>query len=155
MNKGILGLLALLALPVEAEEQEVYLLATVQLGGSNLAQSIFLHEPQITTLEDCQEAVRVGQRDRDWQRYHHIFMRDRFQGFTGHLDYRCVFSAQRFSGWNDRARYNQPYLISIDEQANLQVERMSSQAQCATRLKGLAQAQRAISRCSVGNQNLL
>ena len=96
-----------------------------------------------------------GQRDRDWQRYHHIFMRDRFQGFTGHLDYRCVFSTQRFSGWNDRARYNHPYLISIDAQSNLQVERVASQAQCATRLKGLPPARQAISRCAAGNQNLL
>jgi hypothetical protein len=133
----------------------VYLVASVQLGGSNLAQSIFLHEPQITTLEECQEAVRVGQRDRDWQRYHHIFMRDRFQGFTGHLDYRCVFTTQRFSSWNDRARYNHPYLISIDAQSNLQVERVASQAQCATRLKGLPPARQAISRCAAGNQNLL
>jgi hypothetical protein len=155
MNKGMLSLLALLFSPVVAAQPEVYLVASVQLGGSNLAQSIFLHEPQITTLEECQEAVRVGQRDRDWQRYHHIFMRDRFQGFTGHLDYRCVFSTQCFSGWNDRARYNQPYLISIDEQANLQVERVSSQAQCATRLKALPAARQAISRCAAGNQLLL
>ena len=154
MNKGMLGLLMLLGSPLAAAQPEVYLVASVQLGGSNLAQSIFLHEPQITTLEECQEAVRVGQRDRDWQRYHHIFMRDRFQGFTGHLDYRCVFSAQRFSAWNDRARYSHPYLISIDAQANLQVERISSQAQCATRLKGLPPARQAISRCAVGNQEL-
>ncbi|SFQ30682.1 hypothetical protein SAMN05216177_110207 [Ectopseudomonas toyotomiensis] len=155
MNKRMLSLLALLAAPAFAEQPEVYLVASVQLGGSNLAQSIFLHEPQITTLEECQEAVRIGQRDRDWQRYHHIFMRDRFQGFTGHLDYRCVLTTQRFSAWNDRARYNHPYLISIDEQANLQVERISSQAQCATRLKGMPQARQAISRCAVGNQSLL
>ncbi|MFT0624238.1 hypothetical protein ACMHYQ_16445 [Ectopseudomonas guguanensis] len=151
----MLGLLMLLGSPLVAAQPEVYLVASVQLGGSNLAQSIFLHEPQITTLEECQEAVRVGQRDRDWQRYHHIFMRDRFQGFTGHLDYRCVFSTQRFSGWNDRARYNHPYLISIDAQSNLQVERMPSQAQCATRLKGLPPVRQAISRCAVGNQSLL
>ncbi|WP_249186962.1 hypothetical protein [Pseudomonas sp. KB-10] len=155
MNKGMLGLLMLLGSPLAAAQPEVYLVASVQLGGSNLAQSIFLHEPQITTLEECQEAVRIGQRDRDWQRYHHIFMRDRFQGFTGHLDYRCVFTTQRFSGWNDRARYNQPYLISIDAQSNLQVERVQSQAQCATRLKGLPPARQAISRCAAGNQNLL
>lgn len=54
MNKGILSLLALLAAPVVAAQPEVYLVASVQLGGSNLAQSIFLHEPQITTLEECQ-----------------------------------------------------------------------------------------------------
>ena len=155
MNKGMLGLLMLLGSPLAAAQPEVYLVASVQLGGSNLAQSIFLHEPQITTLEECQEAVRIGQRDRDWQRYHHIFMRDRFQGFTGHLDYRCVFATQRFSGWNDRARYNHPYLISIDAQSNLQVERMQSQAQCATRLKGLPPARQVISRCAAGNQNLL
>ncbi|SFO99158.1 hypothetical protein SAMN05216601_104128 [Ectopseudomonas composti] len=155
MNKWMLSVLAVLTAPALAEQAEVYLVASVQLGGSNLAQSIFLHEPQITTLEECQEAVRVGQRDRDWQRYHHIFMRDRFQGFTGHLDYRCVLSTQRFSAWHDRARYNHPYLISIDEQANLQVERISSQAQCATRLKGLTPARLAISRCAVGNQSVL
>lgn len=155
MNKEMLGLLMLLGSPLVAAQPEVYLVASVQLGGSNLAQSIFLHEPQITTLEECQEAVRVGQRDRDWQRYHHIFMRDRFQGFTGHLDYRCVFTTQRFSSWNDRARYNHPYLISIDAQSNLQVERVANQAQCATRLKGLPPARQAISRCAAGNQNLL
>lgn len=155
MSKRMLALLMLSTAPAFAAEQEVYLLASVQLGGSNLAQSIFLHEPQITTLEECQEAVRVGQRDRDWLRYHHIFLRDRFQGFTGQLDYRCVFSDQRFSHWDDRARYSHPYLISIDEQAVLRVERVESQAQCSSRLKVLPEARRVISRCAVGNQRLL
>lgn len=152
--KRMLALLALLSAPALAETREVYLVATVQLGGSNLAQSIFLHEPQITTLEGCQEAVRVGQRDRDWLRYHHIFMRDRFQGFTGQLDYRCVFSEQVFSGWDDRARYAQPYLIGIDEQANLRIERVASLAQCSTKLAALPAARRAQSRCAMGNQRL-
>ncbi|MGP0172520.1 hypothetical protein ACSVIJ_11590 [Pseudomonas sp. NCHU5208] len=155
MMKRLMALLAFMAAPALAEERQVYLLATVQLGGSNLAQSVFLHESQITTLEECRAAVRDGQRDRDWQRYHHIFMRDRFKGFTGQLDYRCVFAMQRFSDWNDRARYSHPYLISVDEKSNLQVERMPSQAQCASKLAALPQARRAQSRCSVGNQALL
>lgn len=152
--KRAMTLLALLAAPALAEQRDVYLLATVQLGGSNLAQSIFLHEPEITTLEECRVAVRDGQRDRDWLRYHHIFMRDRFKGFTGQLDYRCVFTTQRFSVWDDRARYSHPYLISVDEQSNLKVERMPSQAQCASALAALPQVRRAQSRCSVGNQSL-
>nr|WP_159974097.1 hypothetical protein [Pseudomonas sp. 8Z] len=151
---ALLALLALLAAPAWAESPDVYLLATVQLGGSSLAQSIFLHEPEITTLQDCQAAVRDGQRNRDWLRYHHIFMRDRFKGFTGQLDYRCVFTTHHFSAWNDRLRYNQPYLIAVDEQANLRVERMPSQAQCTTALAALPQARRAQSRCSMGNQSL-
>jgi hypothetical protein len=81
-------------------------------------------------------------------------MRDRFKGFTGQLDYRCVFTTQHFSEWNDRARYSHPYLISIDEASNLKVERMPSQAQCASKLAALPQAKRAQSRCSVGNQSL-
>jgi hypothetical protein len=154
MMKRLMALLALVAAPALAEQRDVYLLATVQLGGSNLAQSIFLYEPEITTLEECRVAVRDGQRDRDWLRYHHIFMRDRFKGFTGQLDYRCVFTTQHFSEWNDRARYSHPYLISIDEASNLKVERMPSQAQCASKLAALPQAKRAQSRCSVGNQSL-
>lgn len=153
--KRLMALLAFMAAPALADERQVYLLATVQLGGSTLAQSIFLHEPEITTLEACQAAVRDGQRDRDWQRYHHIFMRDRFKGFTGQLDYRCVFTTQRFSDWNDRARYSHPYLVSVDAESNLKVERMPSQARCSTALAALSQARRAQSRCSVGNQALL
>jgi hypothetical protein len=51
-----LGLLG--ALTTQAAEQRVYLVATMQLDGSSLAQSIFLHEPAITELDGCIEAVR-------------------------------------------------------------------------------------------------
>ena len=53
-----LGLL--MALTAQAAEQRVYLVATVQLDGTSLAQSAFLHEPDITELEGCREAVREG-----------------------------------------------------------------------------------------------
>ena len=42
-----------LALPAQAAERQVYLVATMQLDGSSLAQSIFLHEPDITELQGC------------------------------------------------------------------------------------------------------
>jgi len=95
IRTGMLALGLLLALPTQAAEQRVYLVATMQLDGSSLAQSIFLHEPGITELEGCREAVRAGQRDRDWQKYHHIFRSDRFKGFSGHMQYRCATSDQR------------------------------------------------------------
>ena len=86
-----------LALSAQAAERQVYLVATVQLDGSSLAQSIFLHEPQITELQGCLDAVRDGQSKRDWLLYRHIFRRDRFKGFSGHIRYQCGYSEQRFS----------------------------------------------------------
>ncbi len=106
-----------LALSAQAAERQVYLVATVQLDGSSLAQSIFLHEPQITELQGCLDAVRDGQSKRDWLLYRHIFRRDRFKGFSGHIRYQCGYSEQRFSSWHDGPRYNKPYLIGVNDNA--------------------------------------
>lgn len=155
IRTGMLALGLLLALPTQAAEQRVYLVATMQLDGSSLAQSIFLHEPDITELEGCREAVRAGQRDRDWQKYHHIFRSDRFKGFSGHMQYRCAFSDLRFSRWGDGPRYNRSYLIRVDEHSMLSLERTSSQAQCMTQLRMLPAARQAQRFCAMGNQDLI
>ena len=34
----------------------------------------------------------------------HIFRRDRFKGFSGHIRYQCGYSEQRFSSWHDGPR---------------------------------------------------
>lgn len=138
----------------QAGERQVYLLATVHLDGSNLAQSIFLHEAQITDLPTCMEAVRKGQRERDWQDYHHIFRRDKFQGFTGHMRYRCVYSDLQISEWYDGPRYDQPYLISVDDDSVLAVSRAPSQAQCTAQWRGLPAKKQASSFCAMGNQRV-
>jgi len=147
-----LGLLG--ALTTQAAEQRVYLVATMQLDGSSLAQSIFLHEPAITELDGCIEAVREGQRARDWQKYHHVFRSDRFKGFSGHMQYRCALSDLRFNVWRDGPRYNRPYLISVDRQAMLSAARTSSQAQCMTQLRALPSSRQAQSFCAMSNQAL-
>ncbi|MGM3386176.1 hypothetical protein KXR94_00815 [Stutzerimonas stutzeri] len=143
-----------LALSAQAAERQVYLVATVQLDGSSLAQSIFLHEPQITELQGCLDAVRDGQSKRDWLLYHHIFRRDRFKGFSGHMRYHCAYSDQRFSSWRDGPRYNKPYLVSVGNDAQLEVVRTPSQAQCMTQLRALPAARQAQSFCAMGNQEL-
>ena len=143
----------LMALATQAAERQVYLVATVQLDGSSLAQTIFLHEPQITELEGCREAVREGQRARDWPRYRHFFRSDRFKGFSGHMRYQCVYSDLDFSSWHDRLRYNQPYLISVDDDA-LSVIRTPTQAQCMTQLRSLTAGKQAQSFCAMGNQEI-
>lgn len=145
---------ALLGASAQAEERQVYLVATVHLDGSNLAQSIFLHEPEITELQGCLDAVRKGQRERDWQQYHHIFRRDAFKGFTGHMRYRCAYSDLRISGWYDGPRYNQPYLITVDDDSVLAVSRAPSQAQCSTQLRALPAKKQAQSFCAMGNQQI-
>jgi hypothetical protein len=143
-----------LALSAQAAERQVYLVATVQLDGSSLAQSIFLHEPQITELQGCLDAVRDGQSKRDWLLYRHIFRRDRSKGFSGHIRYQCGYSEQRFSSWHDGPRYNKPYLIGVNDNAELRVVRTPSQAQCMTQLRALPKAQQAQSFCAMGNQEL-
>lgn len=143
-----------LALSAQAAERQVYLVATVQLDGSSLAQSIFLHEPQITELQGCLDAVRDGQSKRDWLLYRHIFRRDRFKGFSGHIRYQCGYSEQRFSSWHDGPRYNKPYLIGVNDNAELRVVRTPSQAQCMTQLRALPAARQAQSICAMGNQEL-
>ncbi|TBV06721.1 hypothetical protein [Phytopseudomonas dryadis] len=144
----------LMALAAQAAERQVYLLATVQLDGSNLAQSVFLHEPAITELQGCVDAVRQGQRDRDWLKYRHIFRRDLFKGFTGHMRYRCTYSDLQISGWYDGPRYDQPYLISVDDDSVLSVSRAPSQAQCTTQLRALPAKKQAQSFCAMGNQRV-
>jgi hypothetical protein len=144
----------LMALSTQATERHVYLVATMQLDGSSLAQSVFLHEPQITELEGCLEAVREGQRARDWQKYRHIFRSDRFKGFSGHMHYRCTVSDLRFSSWRDGPRYNRPYLIRVDDDARLSVVRTPSQAQCMTQLRALPAGPQAQSFCAMGNQEI-
>ena len=141
------------ALSAQAAERQVYLVATVQLDGSSLAQSIFLHEPQITELQGCLDAVRDGQSKRDWLLYRHIFRRDRFKGFSGHIRYQCGYSEQRFSSWHDGPRYNKPYLIGVNDNAELRVVRTPSQAQCMTQLRAPA-ARQAQSFCAMGNREL-
>ncbi len=143
-----------LALSAQAAERQVYLVATVQLDGSSLAQSIFLHEPQITELQGCLDAVRDGQSKRDWLLYRHIFRRDRFKGFSGHIRYQCGYSEQRFSSWHDGPRYNKPYLIGVNDNTELRVVRTPSQAQCMTQLRALPAARQAQSLCAMGNQEL-
>ncbi len=143
-----------LALSAQAAERQVYLVATVQLDGSSLAQSIFLHEPQITELQGCLDAVRDGQSKRDWLLYRHIFRRDRFKGFSGHIRYQCGYSEQRFSSWHDGPRYNKPYLIGVNDNAELRVVRTPSQAQCMTQLRALPAGRQAQSFCAMGNQEL-
>lgn len=150
----MLALGLLMALSAQADEQRVYLVATMQLDGSTLAQTIFLHEPDITELEGCLEAVREGQRSRDWQQYRHIFRSDRFKGFSGHMQYRCALSEQRFSSWGDGPRYNRAYLISVDEHAALSASRIPSQAQCLAQVRALSASRQAQSFCAMSNQDL-
>ncbi|PZW68881.1 hypothetical protein F471_02192 [Pseudomonas sp. URMO17WK12:I1] len=154
IKAGMFAVAALLGVSAQAAERQVYLVATAQLDGSNLAQSIFLHEPQITELQGCLDAVRKGQRERDWLQYHHIFQRDKFKGFTGHMRYRCVYSDLQISGWYDKSRYNQPYLIGIDDDVVLSISRTPSLAQCSTRLRALPAKKQAQSFCAMGNQSV-
>lgn len=154
IKAGMLVLAALVGASAQAAERQVYLVATVHLDGSNLAQSIFLHEPKITELQGCLDAVRKGQRERDWQQYHHIFRRDAFKGFTGHMRYRCAYSDLQISGWYDGPRYNQPYLITVDDDSVLGVIRAPSQAQCSTQLRALPAKKQAQSFCATGNQSV-
>lgn len=154
IKAGMFAVAALLGASAQAAERQVYLVATAHLDGSNLAYSIFLNEPQITELQGCLDAVRKGQRERDWQQYHHVFRRDAFQGFTGHMRYRCAYSDLQISGWYDKPRYNQPYLISIDDDSLLSVSRSSSQAQCSAQLRALPAKKQAQSFCAMGNQTV-
>lgn len=154
IKTGMWVMAALLAASAQAGERQVYLVATMHLDGSSLAQSIFLHEPDITEMQGCLDAVRKGQRERDWQQYHHIFRRDVFKGFTGHMRYRCVYSDLQISGWYDGPRYNQPYLISVDDESVLAVNRAPSQAQCSTQLQALPTKRQAQSFCAMGNQTV-
>lgn len=154
IKAGMFAAAALLGVSAQAMERQVYLVATAHLDGSNLAYSIFLNEPQVTDLQGCLDAVRKGQRERDWQQYHHVFRRDAFQGFTGHMRYRCAYSDLQISGWYDKPRYNQPYLISIDDDSLLSVSRSSSQAQCSSQLRALPARKQAQSFCAMGNQTI-
>lgn len=154
LRLAILLLAAVVGL-VHAAEERVYLLATANLGGSNFAQSIFLHEPDITRLEDCEQARLAGIRERDWVRYHHIFMRDRMQGFTVQMHYRCVRSEQQIDAWYDKDRYDHAYLLQVDDEARMQLRKTSSLAECTAALANLPAAQRERSQCTKSNQRQL
>lgn len=128
------SILAFLAGQALAEER-VYLLAVAQLQGGSYAQGLFLHEPAITTLQGCEQARLQGQRDRDWLQYHHILMKERMQGYTVQMHYRCVLGEQQFDGWYDKARYDHAYEVRVDASARLRVRPAASLAECSTWLK--------------------
>src|SRR5690606_39955509 len=113
-------------------------MATLGLGDSTVAKSILLHEPDVTDLEGCAEAVRLGQRDNDWLKYHHILNRDKIRGFSVQLQYRCVIGNQHVESWYDRARYDHSYLFSVDDQSRLSVRPVANQAACMVQTRGLA-----------------
>lgn len=156
MKQGLIGglLMASLGTALAADER-VYLVALANLGGSNLAQVVFLHEAQITQLEACEEARLQGIRERDWARYHHIFMNHRMKGYTMQLQYRCVTSEQRIDSWYDKSRYDYAYLVEIDATARMHIRQTASLAQCTSTLQGLSATQRQQSYCAKANQRLL
>ncbi|MEK1906805.1 MAG: hypothetical protein AAAB13_13550 [Pseudomonas sp.] len=154
MKRSLLLALCLLGQSALAEEGKVYLLATFVLGGSSLAQSIFLNEPDITTLDGCREAVKQGQRDRDWMKYHHILRRDKMQGFTGEVQYRCVTSNLEIDSWGDRARYEHAYLVTVDAASVMSLRKTESLAACSSELRSVA-AGLSVSQCVKSNQRIL
>lgn len=154
LRAAIVCLVALAGI-AQAAEDRVYLLATANLGGSNLSQSVFLHEPEITTLADCETARLQGIRERDWARYHHIFMRDRMQGYTVQRQYRCVVSTQLIDAWYDKDRYDHAYLITVDAEARLQLRKTSNLAACTGLLESLSSSAREQAQCTKSNQRLL
>lgn len=154
MKQGLLGLLALVGLSAQAEQEQVYLLATAGLNDSTMAQSVFLHEPAITDLAGCREAVRQGQRDRDWLKYHHIPRTDKARGYSLQMQYHCVISAQQIEPWFDQARYRHAYLISVDEQSRLAVRPMDTLAACVWARRTLSAAAQQRSHCAKSNQRV-
>ena len=156
MKQGLLAvLLAVLTGAAHAGEERVYLLVQANLSGSNLAQAVFLYEPDITQLEVCEEARLKGIRERDWQRYHHIFMSHQMKGFTVERQYRCVLSDQPIDSWYDKAKYDYAYLIKVDDDARMHLRQTTSMAQCTGALEKLPQVEREQSHCSKANQKLL
>jgi hypothetical protein len=156
MKQGLLVLvLTVLTGAAQAAESRVYLMALANLGGSNLAQVVFLHEPEITQLEVCEEARLKGIRERDWLRYHHIFMSHQMKGFTVQRQYRCVLNDQPIDSWYDKAKYDYAYLIKVDPDARLHVQQMSSMAHCTGALEKMPQEEREQSHCAKANQKLL
>lgn len=156
MKQGLLVLvLTVLTGAAQAAENRVYLMALANLGGSNLAQVVFLHEPEITQLEVCEEARLKGIRERDWARYHHIFMSHRMKGYSVQMHYRCVLNDQPIDSWYDKAKYDYAYLIKVDPSARLHVQQTSSMAQCTGALEKMPQVQREQSQCAKANQKLL
>lgn len=156
MQQGLLVLvLTVLTGAAQAAENRVYLMALANLGGSNLAQVVFLHEPEITQLEVCEEARLKGIRERDWSRYHHIFMSHRMKGFTVQMQYRCVLNDQPIDAWYDKAKYDYAYLIKIEHDARVHLRQTASMAQCTGMLETMPQAEREQSQCAKANQKLL
>ena len=156
MKQGLTGVLLMTLFgTAQAADERVYLVALANLGGSNLAQVVFLHEPDITRLEVCEEARLKGIRERDWARYHHIFMSHRMKGYTVQLQYRCVVSEQSIDSWYDKARYDYAYLVEVDATARMRLRQITSFAQCTSTLQSMAQAQRQQSYCAKANQKLL
>ncbi|MDD0844767.1 hypothetical protein [Pseudomonas sp. Gutcm_11s] len=154
MKQGLLLSLLLLGPAVQAEQDKVYLLATAGLSASTMAQTVFLHEPDITDLAGCQEALRQGQRDGDWLKYHHILRKDKMKGFTVQMQYRCVTSAQEIEPWYERSRYDHAYLVGVDEASRLNVQPMDTMAACMGVYRSLSAEQQASKHCTKGNQRV-
>ncbi|HSC85225.1 MAG TPA: hypothetical protein VLC30_16540 [Pseudomonas sp.] len=154
MKQGMVLLLCLLGLPALAGDAKVYLLATLGLTGSTVTRSIVLEEPDIGDLQACGEAVRQGQRDGDWLKYHHIMRRDKMKGFSAQVQYRCVTSTQAIETWFDKDRYDYSYLVAVDEQSRMTLRLMESMAVCMGEYRALPAAEQAVSHCAKGNQRV-
>ncbi|WP_043308660.1 hypothetical protein [Pseudomonas sp. ML96] len=154
MKQGLWLSLLLLGSAAQAEQDKVYLLATAGLNASTMAQTIFLNEPDITDLAGCQEALRQGQRDGDWLKYHHILRKDKMKGFSVQMQYHCVTSAQEIEPWYERSRYDHAYLVGVDAESRLSVQPMDNMAACMGAYRSLSAAEQARQHCTKGNQRV-
>ncbi|MCJ8169592.1 hypothetical protein [Atopomonas sediminilitoris] len=132
--------------------EPIYLIGQLKLDGSSMSYSIFLHEPQVPSLDACNEAWRSGQQG-DWPHYFHVFRRDLIKGFSAHIQYRCATSQQLLAPWEDRRDYNSNYLVHVEGQ-RFSLTPFNSFAACSQNLGQFSAVQQANRFCTKSNQVL-
>ncbi len=129
----------------------IYLLARMQLTGTDLAQAAFLHERSITTLEACEKERNNGLTT-GWQAYRHYLKT--YKGISYKVDYRCVSSEQKISRW----RLSQPqdlfYMVRSAEQ-KLTLTRYPNFFACRDALQGRGLRESVDSFCAKAGQRLI
>lgn len=139
--------------PADAEQppSSVYLLARIQLTGTDFAQTAFLQDRTITSLEAC-EKQRTAGLTTGWQSYRHYIRT--YKGVAYKVDYRCVQSEKRLSGWRGGESLQYFYLVrSSDNQ--LRLKRFDNFFDCRDALSSRTLGDSIDSYCAKASQRIL
>jgi|GEM_PF-2433217 hypothetical protein len=121
----------MLALPVAANDQRVYLLSKRQIVNSTHTLVVFFYDRSVTSIAECEREIQRGIRGQ-WRFYTHKFPKPK--GYSENVDYHCIQTLARIDSWYDKAPYDFIYQIDLRSQP-AKIKRMPHLAECLRDLR--------------------